>query len=91
MGHFLVDVYIPEVGATPQIVAETGDFEIEDASGNLITVSSLDQSSGEYLSGTTLSAPEGAAVVTPMTTLVAEALPMLPMRHRRWACGGGIR
>ena len=33
-----------------------------------------DASSGEYLTdGTTLSAPEGATVVTPMTTLVAEA------------------
>ena len=33
-----------------------------------------DASSGEYLTdGTTLSAPEGASVVTPMTTLIAEA------------------
>mgnify|MGYP001244018899 CR=1 FL=1 len=59
-GAFSVDVYIPD-GVTPEIVA------VSDGTAR-------DASSGEYLTdGTTLSAPEGATVVTPMTTLVAEA------------------
>ena len=59
-GGFSVDVYIPD-GVTPEIVA------VSDGTAR-------DASSGEYLSdGAMLSAPEGASVVTPMTTLVAEA------------------
>lgn len=59
-GAFSVAVYIPE-GAAPEIVA------VSDGTAR-------DASSGEYLTdGTTLSAPEGASVVTPMTTLIAEA------------------
>ena len=59
-GAFEVEVYIPD-GSNPEIVA------VSDGTAR-------DASSGEYLTdGTTLSAPEGATVVTPMTTLVAEA------------------
>ena len=59
-GAFSVDVYIPD-GVTPEIVA------VSDGTAR-------DASSGEYLSdGAMLSAPEGASVVTPMTTLVAAA------------------
>ena len=58
--YSIADVSIP-TGVTPTIVAYSDGTAVDGSSGNLLSAGSM------------LSAPEGADVVTPMTTIAVEA------------------
>lgn len=65
--------FIPDGGAAPIITLSGGDFTFPDDTVPYKASAGVDTFLGTALSGITLSAPAGASVITPLTTLLDRA------------------
>ncbi|MCJ2133992.1 hypothetical protein MKK69_07920 [Methylobacterium sp. J-026] len=66
-----------DTGEASSITDALGQYFLQNASGPLIGVGGVDTSTGQTIT-TTLTAPAGATVITPLTTLISALLPSNP-------------
>lgn len=62
---------LQSTGETAATSAATGEADVEGTSGQWLAVGGFDTASGQNFDGITLAAPAAAAVITPLTTLLA--------------------